>query len=114
LVELTDYFGQRVFTASEVKHGKPAPDLFLYAAEKMQVEAERCLVIEDSVMGITAATEAGMRVWRYIGARHFGFGSGNLPKQFSHVPIFDNWSMFYEMAPDLQKLSLALGDQHDD
>lgn len=49
-----------VVTAEEVEHGKPAPDLFLLAAERMGMPAERCLVFEDSLLGIEAATRAGM------------------------------------------------------
>jgi beta-phosphoglucomutase-like phosphatase (HAD superfamily) len=49
-----------VVTASEVEHGKPAPDLFLLAAERMRVAPEACLVFEDSALGILAAERAGM------------------------------------------------------
>jgi beta-phosphoglucomutase-like phosphatase (HAD superfamily) len=49
-----------VVTAAEVRHGKPAPDLFLLAAERMGVPAEACLVFEDSALGILAARDAGM------------------------------------------------------
>jgi HAD superfamily hydrolase (TIGR01509 family) len=49
-----------VVTAEEVAHGKPAPDLFLLAAERMGVSPADCLVFEDSLLGITAAERAGM------------------------------------------------------
>lgn len=49
-----------VVTAEDVLHGKPAPDLFLLAAARMQVAPEACLVFEDSLLGITAAERAGM------------------------------------------------------
>jgi beta-phosphoglucomutase-like phosphatase (HAD superfamily) len=49
-----------VVTAEEVAHGKPAPDLFLLAAERMGVAPADCLVFEDSLLGITAAERAGM------------------------------------------------------
>ena len=49
-----------VVTAAEVQHGKPAPDLFLLAAERMGVPPESCLVFEDSSLGILAAERAGM------------------------------------------------------
>lgn len=115
LVGLTGYFGESIFTASEVKYGKPAPDLFLLAAEKMQVEPKKCLVIEDSIMGITAATAAGMRVWRYTGAQHLSAAtSRKLPNQFSQVSVFNSWRMFYQMAPYLRKPGITIGDQNDD
>ena len=52
----------RVFSAQDVGRGKPAPDLFLYAAERMGVAAERCVVVEDSPLGVRAAVAAGMDV----------------------------------------------------
>lgn len=59
-----------IFSAQQVKRGKPAPDLFLLAAEKMGYAPHQCLVIEDSVYGIEAAQSAGMRVVGYTGATH--------------------------------------------
>lgn len=67
---LNEYFSGHVFTASEVQNGKPAPDLFLHAANKMGVLPEHCLVIEDSQAGIQGAKAANMRVIRYAGASH--------------------------------------------
>lgn len=61
----------RVFSAEDVARGKPAPDLFLHAARIMgDVAPERCLVIEDSVTGVTAARAAGMRVIGFCGGGH--------------------------------------------
>lgn len=61
----------RVFSADDVARGKPAPDLFLHAAKTMGgVSPERCLVIEDSVTGVTAARAAGMRVVGFLGGAH--------------------------------------------
>jgi beta-phosphoglucomutase-like phosphatase (HAD superfamily) len=54
----------------QVKHGKPAPDLFLFAAEQMRTAPGRCLVIEDSVPGITGARAAGMTVLGFHGGSH--------------------------------------------
>ncbi|MEO1960559.1 MAG: HAD-IA family hydrolase, partial [Paracoccus sp. (in: a-proteobacteria)] len=62
--------GDRLFTASEVAHGKPAPDLFLHAAKTMGVALARALVIEDSLNGIRAGLAAGMEVWRFTGGSH--------------------------------------------
>ena len=69
-VGLYDRFAPHIFSAVQVKHGKPAPDLFLFAAELMKVSPARCLVIEDSVSGITAALAAGMTVLGYHGGSH--------------------------------------------
>lgn len=59
------HFEGRIFSATEVQNGKPAPDLFLYAAAAMGVVPERCIVIEDSVPGIQAALTAGMKALGY-------------------------------------------------
>jgi len=61
-IGLWSSFAPNVFSAAEVAHGKPAPDLFLHAARKMGVDPARCIVIEDSVPGVTGAAAAGMRV----------------------------------------------------
>ena len=60
----------RIFSATMVKNGKPAPDLFLHAAKTMGVDPSRCVVIEDSTAGIEAAKRAGMRVFAYTGGSH--------------------------------------------
>ncbi|KUN75731.1 HAD family hydrolase [Streptomyces griseoruber] len=52
----------RIFSSQDVGKGKPAPDLFLYAAERMGVAAGRCVVVEDSPLGVQAAVAAGMDV----------------------------------------------------
>ncbi|MBM3644550.1 MAG: HAD-IA family hydrolase [Alphaproteobacteria bacterium] len=58
----------RIFSASEVARGKPAPDLFLHAARRMGAAPDACIVIEDSAPGIVAARAAGMRALAYVGA----------------------------------------------
>jgi HAD superfamily hydrolase (TIGR01509 family) len=68
---LRDFFGTRVFSADMVRHGKPAPDLFLHAARQMGAEPGRCLVIEDSVSGVTAGKAAGTVVWGFVGGSHY-------------------------------------------
>ncbi|PLK70363.1 hydrolase [Rhizobium sp. TH135] len=59
-----------IFSATMVKNGKPAPDLFLHAAAAMGVAPESCLVIEDSPAGISAARAAGMKVVAFTGGSH--------------------------------------------
>src|SRR5919108_149352 len=55
----------RIFSSQDVGRGKPAPDLFLYAARSMGVAAEKCVVIEDSPLGVQAAVAAGMDVYGF-------------------------------------------------
>ena len=67
---LWQHFAPHVYSAEHVTHAKPAPDLFLHAAEALMVPAEQCLVIEDSVNGVLAGRAAGMRVWGFRGGGH--------------------------------------------
>ncbi|MCA2220498.1 HAD family hydrolase [Nonomuraea aurantiaca] len=61
LTGLAERFAGNVFSAEDVARGKPAPDLFLFAASALGVPAERCVVVEDSAYGVMAAEAAGMR-----------------------------------------------------
>ncbi|MEV5908312.1 HAD family hydrolase [Streptomyces chartreusis] len=63
---LDRYFDEgRVFSSQDVGRGKPAPDLFLHAAERMEIAPTRCLVVEDSPLGVQAAVAAGMDVYGF-------------------------------------------------
>lgn len=59
-----------IFTREEVKRGKPAPDLFLHAANKMGIDPSKCVVVEDAVAGIEAAQAANMKVIGFLGGGH--------------------------------------------
>jgi HAD superfamily hydrolase (TIGR01509 family) len=67
LLELLEPY---IYSASMVARGKPAPDLFLHAAQSMGVAPQSCLVIEDSPAGVEAAKKAGMRVFGFVGGSH--------------------------------------------
>jgi HAD superfamily hydrolase (TIGR01509 family) len=71
LTGLLKYFDGNLFSATQVRHGKPAPDLFLFAAGRMRVPAKHCVVIEDSVPGVQAACAAEMRVLGFLGGSHW-------------------------------------------
>ena len=96
---LSDHFIGNTFTASEVANGKPAPDLCYYAAQKMNVSHQNCLVIEDSEMGILAARAADMEVWHFAGGAHIKSGY-QLPKNLSVAKSF----------ADMQCLHVALAE----
>jgi HAD superfamily hydrolase (TIGR01509 family) len=68
--ELWDDFAPYIYSADHVAHAKPAPDLFLHAAAKLNVPPQHCLVIEDSVNGVRAAHAAGMPVWGLMAGAH--------------------------------------------
>ena len=67
LTGLLPRFANRLFSAEEVQHGKPAPDLFVHAARRMGAAVDRCVVIEDSARGVRAGVAAGMTVLGYTG-----------------------------------------------
>ena len=81
LTGLYTRFVGRIFSASEVAHGKPAPDLFFHAADRMGVHPAACAVVEDSRYGVEAARAAGMRAFGYAGGlspRHWLEGPGTV------------------------------------
>jgi HAD superfamily hydrolase (TIGR01509 family) len=67
---LADRFGANIFSADQVARGKPAPDLFLLAAERLGIPADACAVMEDSPHGIVGARAAGMRAVGFTGGSH--------------------------------------------
>jgi HAD superfamily hydrolase (TIGR01509 family) len=90
-VGLLPFFEGRVFSGHEMPRSKPAPDVYLAAAMSLQVPPARCLVIEDSPVGVTAGVAAGATVWAYCpnaaqgaalrqaGAQHLFERMGDLP-----------------------------------
>jgi HAD superfamily hydrolase (TIGR01509 family) len=69
---LIRFFEPNLFSAGDVRNGKPAPDLFLHAAGRLQVSPGECIVVEDSAVGVAAATAAGMTVIGFVGGSHAG------------------------------------------
>jgi len=68
---LDKYFDvSQIFSSAMVKRGKPDPELLFYAANKMHADPKRCIVIEDSVAGATAAQRAGMSCFGFVGGQH--------------------------------------------
>lgn len=103
LVGLWDRLGAVTFTASQVERGKPAPDLFLFAAARFAVPPEECLVIEDSLTGIRAGLAAGMKVWRFTGGSHMGPDTPPEPEDAIPDLRFASFADFYQIAPQLKR-----------
>lgn len=76
LTGLWDLFAPHIYSADDVVHAKPAPDLFLCAADAMHIAPTRCLVIEDSSNGVRAGRAAGMTVWGFLGGGHMNEAGG--------------------------------------
>jgi HAD superfamily hydrolase (TIGR01509 family) len=70
LAGLDRFFGDDIFSSHQVARGKPAPDLFLFAAASMGIEPQRCVVIEDSIFGVEGARAAGMTAYGFGGGSH--------------------------------------------
>jgi HAD superfamily hydrolase (TIGR01509 family) len=87
---LYDRFFGRIFSVDEVENGKPAPDIFLYAAQQMGVPGERCAVVEDSVSGVTAGLAADMAVFAFAGgmtsASRLAIGSATVFDDMRQLP----------------------------
>jgi HAD superfamily hydrolase (TIGR01509 family) len=89
-VGLYDRFAPHIFSAVQVSNGKPAPDLFLFAAEQMQASPARCLVIEDSVAGVVAGCAAGMTVFGFHGGSHCRPDTADVLRAAGAAVIFDD------------------------
>lgn len=91
--------GPRLFTASQVERGKPAPDLFLLAAREMGIAPARSLVIEDSINGVRAGLAAGMEVWRFTGGSHLAGRDLTAPPDARAAREFASFAEFAQIAP---------------
>jgi HAD superfamily hydrolase (TIGR01509 family) len=102
---LWDRFAPNIFSAAEVKRGKPAPDLFLLAAQRMGIAPERCIVIEDSLAGITAARAAAMTPIGFAGGCHCG------PDRADKLRRAGARTVFMNLASLAEYLSALLADR---
>jgi HAD superfamily hydrolase (TIGR01509 family) len=89
---LARFFGDRVFCADSVEQPKPAPDIYLAAARALGVVPQACLVVEDSVTGVTAASAAGMTVLGFIGGGHATSAQVDALRGVGARHIFDDMS----------------------
>jgi HAD superfamily hydrolase (TIGR01549 family) len=91
-------FGSHVYSADMVARGKPHPDIFLFAADKLGVSPEKCLVIEDSAGGIRAAVAAGMTVVGLCAASHIRDGHDLKLRDAGAVHLAHSWSDVEQVA----------------
>jgi HAD superfamily hydrolase (TIGR01509 family) len=96
---LLSYFDPHLYTAAMVARGKPAPDLFLFAATQHQIAPDQCLVIEDSLSGVAAARAAGMPVVGFVGGSHCRPGHAEAMHEAGCVAVF---ARMEELAEFLQ------------
>ncbi|HYD38819.1 MAG TPA: HAD family phosphatase [Allosphingosinicella sp.] len=90
---LAHHFGDRLFSAAEhVARGKPHPDIYLYAARRLGVEAKDVLVLEDTAPGVAAARAAGMTVAGLCAGRHCGPGYGDRLRVAGAWPIVASYT----------------------
>jgi HAD superfamily hydrolase (TIGR01509 family) len=92
-VGLMEFFTGRVFSGHEMPRSKPAPDVYLAAAQHLNAPAHQCLVIEDSVVGVTAGVAAGATVWAYcpIPAQGDALLQAGASRVLSHMADVPQW-----------------------
>jgi len=86
------HFPNTIFSADLVPRGKPHPDIFLYAADKIGVAPKHCLVIEDSPNGVRAGLAAGMCVVGLCAGAHIRTGHAERLREAGAEHVFDSWT----------------------
>jgi HAD superfamily hydrolase (TIGR01509 family) len=97
---LDRFFGSHVYSAAMVANAKPAPDLFLHAAKQHHIEPSRCLVLEDSELGVRAAQSAGMTVWHFAGGAHVKAGYA-LPEDVRPDAVVNDMTQLLQVFRDM-------------
>ena len=101
ITDLARFFDRHLFSASDIPRGKPAPDLFLQAAQQMRVRPSECIVVEDSPAGVSAARAAGMTTIGFV-------GSAYAPPDFGRQLITAGAKMIVADMRQLKSTVLAL------
>jgi HAD superfamily hydrolase (TIGR01509 family) len=104
---LYDLLAPHIFSATQVARGKPAPDLFLFAAEEMKTAPETCLVIEDSIPGVTGARAAGMTVLGFHGGSHCPPGHAAMLRAAGAELTFDDMRQLPELVRRIEADTVA-------
>jgi beta-phosphoglucomutase-like phosphatase (HAD superfamily) len=85
---LMPHFDPHIYSAAMVARSKPAPDLFLHAAEQQGIRPDRCLVIEDSLSGVAAALAAGIPIVGFVGGSHIRPGHADAMREAGCIEVF--------------------------
>ena len=107
LTGLYERFAPRIYSTVLVERGKPAPDLFLYAAAQCGVAPERCVVIEDSLPGVQAGRAAGMTVLGFTGGSHIPLGHGERLRAEGATLVFDDMARLPDLLDQAARANLA-------
>ena len=106
---LYDLLAPHIFSATQARRGKPAPDLFLFAAEQMKAAPARCLVIEDSIPGVTGARAAGMTVLGFHGGSHCAPGHAEMLHAVGAAATFDDMRQLPDLIGRIGAEAAVLG-----
>lgn len=105
VTRIAPFFGEAIFSSSMVKRGKPAPDIFLFAAERMGADPADCVVIEDSPFGVEGAVAAGMKAIGFTGGSHSYEGHGERLLSSGATVASPSWS---GVTTELERLGFRL------
>ena len=100
-VGLHDLFAPHIYSADLVERGKPAPDIFLYAARRLGVAAEKCIAVEDSINGILSAVSAGMITVGFTGRGHCGAGHRGRLKNAGAAHVIDHMDQLLPLLGEI-------------
>lgn len=104
ITDLTRFFGSAIFSARQVARGKPAPDLFLFVAERMDCRPSDCIVVEDAPAGIAAACAAGMTAVGFTGGGH---ATPDLPAKLRAAGARQVVGSMAELAAVLDRMAVS-------
>jgi HAD superfamily hydrolase (TIGR01509 family) len=99
------HFGGRIITPIDVKHPKPAPDVFIKAATRAGHDPSRCIVVEDSATGVTAAVAAGCRVLGFVGTHEHPREHAERLMAIGAAAVFDHMRELPALSVKLQEES---------
>lgn len=100
---LAHFFGDKVFSAARFPRGKPNPDIYLHAAQRLQIDAQKCLVIEDHPVGVAAGAAAGMTVIALLAAGHIRDGHADRVRSAGARHVARDYAQVSEIIEELER-----------